>query len=72
MPSSPQRKGTGPGAASEPAGRPFPMVLMLSLGAGDPVNGTVGLVGQPPMPFHGWIDLMSAINSLRADAEQTA
>jgi hypothetical protein len=28
--------------------------------------------GPPPVPFHGWIDLMSAINTLRANAGHTA
>jgi hypothetical protein len=50
-------------------GTAFPLVLELSLAEGDPVSGTVGVAGaEPPMPFHGWIDLMSAINSLRAEA----
>jgi hypothetical protein len=43
------------------------LVLELSLTNGDSVSGTVGILGGPPaVPFHGWIDLMSAINSLRA------
>jgi hypothetical protein len=54
-----------------PAGQAFPLVLELSLADGDPVSGTVGAAGGPPaIPFHGWIDLMSAINSLRLDADQ--
>jgi hypothetical protein len=65
MTSSPPRAGDRPGTA----GKPFPLVLELSLAEGDPVSGTVGVAGsQPAMPFHGWIDLMSAINSLRAEA----
>jgi hypothetical protein len=48
------------------------LVLELSLGGGDPVSGTVGVAGgPPPVPFHGWIDLMSAINTLRANAGHT-
>jgi len=65
MTSSPRQAGDRPGTA----GTAFPLVLELSLAEGDPVSGTVGVVGaQPAMPFHGWIDLMSAINSLRAEA----
>lgn len=67
MTSSP-RQGT---AAPEPGGHAFPLVLELSLADDDPVKGTVGVMGGPPaMPFNGWIDLMSAINSLRAGASQ--
>jgi len=58
-------------AAGRPgtAGNAFPLVLELSLAEGDQVSGTVGVAGaQHAMPFHGWIDLMSAINSLRASA----
>jgi hypothetical protein len=63
MASSPQQAGDGPGIA----GMAFPLVLELSLAEGDLVNGTVSVAGgQPATPFHGWIDLMSAINSLRA------
>jgi hypothetical protein len=48
------------------------LVLELSLAGGDPVSGTVGVAGgPPPVPFHGWIDLMSAINTLRANAGHT-
>jgi hypothetical protein len=62
MTSSPQQAGDRPRTA-------FPLVLELSLADGDPVSGTVGAAdAQPAMPFHGWIDLMSAINSLRAEA----
>lgn len=65
MTSSPPQAGHRPGTA----GNAVPLVLELSLAEGDPVSGTVGVAGaQPAMPFHGWIDLMSAINSLRADA----
>jgi hypothetical protein len=55
-----------PGPASE-VGEEVPLILELTLAAGDPVRGTVGVLGEPPaLPFCGWIDLMSAINSLRA------
>jgi hypothetical protein len=56
------------GDTPEPAQDAFPLVLELSLAHGDPVSGTVGVIGGPPAtPFHGWIDLMSAIHTLRGD-----
>jgi hypothetical protein len=64
--SSPWQQGDGP----EPAEAPFSLVLELSLADGEPLSGTVGVLGgAPATPFHGWIDLMSAINSLRAEAD---
>jgi hypothetical protein len=67
--SSPRRDGAGPGSG----GQAFRLVLELCLADGDPVSGTIGAVGGPPgAPFHGWIDLMSAINSLRAAASESA
>lgn len=69
MTSRPRQEGDGP----EPASAAFPLVLELSLADGDPVSGTVGVLGGPPATsFLGWIDLMSAIYSLRADAGRTA
>jgi hypothetical protein len=51
----------------------FALVIELSLTDGDPVSGTIGVIGGSlPVPFDGWIDLMSAINSLRANAHKTA
>jgi hypothetical protein len=47
---------------------PRPLVLELTLTDGEPLSGTVGpRGGQPPLTFHGWIALMSAIHILRAD-----
>ena len=67
MTSGPQQETDGPW----PAGQAFPLVLELSLADGDPVSGTVGVAGGPPaIPFHGWIDLMSAVNSLRVTRER--
>jgi hypothetical protein len=61
--SSPRQDTDGP----EPGAQPFCLVLELCLADGDSVSGTVGVAGGPPaVPFHGWIDLMSAINALRA------
>jgi hypothetical protein len=69
MKSRPQPDRDGP----RPAETGFPLVLELSLADGDAVSGTVGILGGlSSVPFHGWIDLMSAINSLRADASKTA
>jgi hypothetical protein len=57
-------RGSGPpGSGAENAC----LVLELALADGDPVRGTVGVPGKPPaLPFCGWIELMSAINGLRA------
>ncbi len=47
-----------------PAGR---LVLDLIIADTEPLSGSVGCPGSPSRTaFHGWIDLMSAINSLRA------
>jgi hypothetical protein len=42
------------------------LVLQLTLGPGDPLSGSVGLPDHSAQTFHGWIDFMSAINTLRA------
>jgi len=56
---------------AEPGGEAaLNLVLALSLTGADPISGSVGVAGgAPPLLFHGWIDLMSAINSLRAEAD---
>jgi hypothetical protein len=60
------------GDMREPAQEAFALVLELSLANGDPLSGTVGVAGgPPPVPFNGWIDLMSAINNLRAATGNT-
>jgi hypothetical protein len=42
------------------------LVLELIILPGEPVRGSVGKSGQStPRPFHGWIDFMAALNSLR-------
>ena len=64
----PSRDADTPDAAQEAF-----LVLELSLVHGDAVSGTIGVTGRrPATPFHGWIDLMSAINTFRADAGKTA
>jgi hypothetical protein len=51
------------------AEQPFRLVLELKA-EGDIPSGTVGPVsGSPPIAFHGWIGLMSAISRLRADLD---
>lgn len=41
-------------------------VLSLRLGGTEPPSGTIGAFGgAAAQPFHGWIGLMSAINTLR-------
>ena len=68
MRSGPQEAGAGAGPVQEA----FPLVLELSVSHGDPLTGTVGISGGPhAVAFHGWIDLMSAINTLRDDADET-
>lgn len=42
------------------------VVLELTLNSAEPIGGSVGRAGeQERLPFCGWVDLMSAINSLR-------
>jgi len=56
------------------SGRQGPPLLVLELviAEGEPLSGTVGLASGPRVAFHGWIDLMSAISTLRADAGDPA
>jgi hypothetical protein len=62
--SRPDHDGPEPGGEAA-----LTLVLELSLTEADPITGSIGVEGgAPPVLFHGWIDLMSAINSLRADA----
>jgi hypothetical protein len=60
------------GFPPEPVSEDARLTLELALVAGDPVRGTVGIAGESsPLPFCGWIDLMSAINSLRASPDRS-
>jgi hypothetical protein len=62
---------SGPPRDDGSSGEGTHLVLELALADGDPVRGTVGVPGgSPPVPFCGWIDLMSAINSLRGGTEE--
>jgi hypothetical protein len=48
------------------------LVLELSLDSGEPIGGFVGQAGeQTRLAFRGWVDLMSAINSIRAAADRS-
>jgi hypothetical protein len=43
--------------------------LMLRLDGGDSPRGSIGLPDRDdPLPFDGWVDFMSALNLLRAEA----
>jgi hypothetical protein len=58
-----QPASTGPGPVT------CRLVLELTLADEEPLSGTIGPPGGPaPLAFKGWIDLMSAIGTLRADA----
>lgn len=55
---------------AESAG-PADLVLELTLTPGDLIDGFVGRAGERRrLAFRGWVDLMSAINSLRADTRE--
>jgi len=58
---------------STQAGRTGPerqFVLELVVCGSQPLSGQVGPAGAPHrIPFHGWIDLMSAIHTLCASAD---
>ena len=46
------------------------LVLKLVISSSQPLSGQVGLAGTPHrIPFRGWIDLMSAIHTLSANAD---
>jgi len=46
------------------------LVLELVISSPQPLSGQVGPAGTPHrIPFHGWIDLMSAIHTLSANAD---
>lgn len=50
--------------------RPAPALsLRLTLDAGERISGTVGVLGAGDgQAFHGWVDLISTIEALRASA----
>jgi hypothetical protein len=54
-------------AAPETPSPPGWLVLKLVIADTEPLSGSVSRPGCPSQTvFHGWIDLISAINSLRA------
>jgi hypothetical protein len=58
--------GTQPGEA----GPGECLVLELVISSSQPLSGQVGPAGTPHrIPFHGWIDLMSAVHLLSANAD---
>ena len=47
---------------------PSPLIVELRIAGLQPLSGHASLPGAAaPIPFHGWIDLMSAIGTLYAD-----
>jgi len=53
------------GTSSGQAAPEHRLVLELVIAALEPFSGLVGLVDAPDrIPFHGWIDLMSAVHTL--------
>jgi hypothetical protein len=64
-------------ARHDPAGQagsqePTALVLELALDAAEPIGGFVGRAGeQERLTFRGWVDLMSAINTIRTAAGVT-
>jgi hypothetical protein len=62
-------------SSSQQAGRTGPerqLVLELVICGSQPLSGQVGPAGAPHcIPFHGWIDLMSAIHTLCASADSS-
>jgi hypothetical protein len=62
-----QSRQEGPGG-TRPGHR---LVLELVIFEPEPISGLVGPAGAPDgVAFHGWIDLMSAIQTLYADSAQ--
>lgn len=56
----------------DPIGRPElsrrsdpDLELKLVLNSGEPLEGTVGPYGSAGTSFHGWVELMSAVETFR-------
>lgn len=62
-----------PAAGSDrpPESDPAPALsLLLTLDAGERVSGTIGMPGTgTSRTFHGWVDLISTIEALRATTD---
>jgi hypothetical protein len=74
MSDRPGEQGPGPSWWSGPrTDGAVPLVLELVIAGTDPMHGTVGQQGEgAAIAFRGWIDLMSAINSLRTQPPRPA
>ena len=58
------------GTQAREAGPGESLVLELVISGSQPLSGQVGPASAPHrIPFHGWIDLMSAIHTLCASAD---
>jgi hypothetical protein len=58
------------GTQAGEAGPGEQLVLELVISSSQPLSGQVGPAGTPHrILFHGWIDLMSAIHTLSANAD---
>lgn len=45
--------------------------LLLTLDAGERISGTIGVPGTTTSrTFHGWVDLIGAVEALRASADR--
>jgi hypothetical protein len=40
------------------------MLIRVSINSTDPLTGTAATKGQQPLPFHGWLELLSVISDL--------
>ena len=59
-----------PSAPEAAVGEPEPLVAVAVTFAGStgPVSGTVEAPGGPGVPFHGWLELMDALEAARGEA----
>lgn len=48
-----------------PMGTPQTVRLTIELDRGEPIAGRIGLHGEPPRSFRGWLELTNKIERLR-------
>ena len=62
----------GPAAGAPGPGDTAPDTLevRIALDRGDPIHGWIEPAGAPPVRFHGWMDLIAAINRFRAATDR--
>jgi hypothetical protein len=48
------------------------MLIRVSIKSTDPLTGTAATKGQEPLPFHGWLELLSVISDLTTPMGSTA